>query len=185
MCLRNVSSVFVDRPALTEMCLRNVSSSAGGTVVTAVRTQYIYICTTGTLACKPQRPQYRNSQETWCTLNRSIATLGHDRLDGSCAIRRGEWHVPILPRRHVSHVLPKSDMPKFGWSDKKMAGRDFAAKSVASYPWRQNKTKMSLEEDEDVSWDVWQTWISIQTQRSPGAVATISVKKTLQTSRLL
>ena len=32
-----------------------------------------------------------------------------------------------------------------------MAGRDFAAKSAASYPWTQSKTKMSLEEDEDVS----------------------------------
>ena len=43
-----------------------------------------------------------------------------------------------LPRRRVSHVLPQSDMPKFGRSDKKKAGR------------KQNKTKMSLEEEQDV-----------------------------------
>ena len=35
MCLR----VFVHVPALTEMCLRNVSSSAGGKVIAPVRTQ--------------------------------------------------------------------------------------------------------------------------------------------------
>ena len=39
MCLR----VFVHVPALTEMCLRNVSSSAGGKVRAPVRTQCIYI----------------------------------------------------------------------------------------------------------------------------------------------
>jgi len=74
-------------------------------------------------------------------------------------------------------------MPKFGRSDKKWRAEILLQRARQVIHGTKIKRKCRWKKSKMFR-DARQTWISIQAQHFPGAVATISVKKTLQTSRL-